>query len=143
MATASRPHQRFTRFEASTAFNGCRHGSDRNVLEAASTGEAKMSKRNKKPIASSVVPQVKPRAFVPRPCTACENDRPHGKNYSKVYSVHGNVRYCRCGFCGHTWKQIPSEFAIAIANECEKELPQTEMDLHSVNGDNCELTSTN
>jgi hypothetical protein len=50
----------------------------------------------------------KPREFVPRPCSACSNLRPPNTNYSRVYGhqvvVGRIIRYCRCGFCGNTYK---------------------------------------
>lgn len=51
------------------------------------------------------VPDVAPRRFVPNDCTMCREVRPKGKTYSYVYWSGRNVRYCKCGFCGHTWKQ--------------------------------------
>lgn len=45
------------------------------------------------------------RRFVPNDCTMCREVRPKGKTYSYVYWSGRNVRYCKCGFCGHTWKQ--------------------------------------
>lgn len=47
----------------------------------------------------------KPREFEAKQCTLCVNFRPTGKNYSRVYSKHGRVRYCKCSFCGNTWAQ--------------------------------------
>lgn len=47
----------------------------------------------------------KARRFVPRPCGSCEAIRPKGENYSKVIGSPGKVRYCRCGFCGHSWTE--------------------------------------
>jgi hypothetical protein len=61
--------------------------------------------------------QPKPRAFVPRDCPACRSLRPAGSNYSRVYSKHGDVRYCRCDFCGNTWSQYYGNVAIAVATE--------------------------
>lgn len=53
------------------------------------------------------MPKAEPRAFVPRPCGACETLR-DGKNYTRVYSVTKAagciIRYCRCDFCGNTFK---------------------------------------
>ena len=46
-----------------------------------------------------------PREFEARPCSSCQAIRPHGKNYSRVYCTRGNIRYCKCHFCGHTWAQ--------------------------------------
>jgi hypothetical protein len=51
-----------------------------------------------------------PRLYAPRPCSMCTALRPKGTNYTRVYG-HGRddnkiVRYCRCGFCGHTFKDV-------------------------------------
>ena len=45
------------------------------------------------------------REFEARPCSSCQAIRPHGKNYSRVYCTRGNIRYCKCHFCNHTWAQ--------------------------------------
>lgn len=57
--------------------------------------------------------QPKPRVttFVPRDCTACQRLREldsatEGNSYSRVYSTQGRTRYCKCGYCGHTWKEV-------------------------------------
>jgi hypothetical protein len=56
---------------------------------------------------------VKPRvtSFVPRPCSDCQrlrelDEKIKGKSCSRVYSTQGRTRYCKCGFCGATWKEI-------------------------------------
>jgi hypothetical protein len=79
--------------------------------------EARMSKKQNKqrqfgPPAKVVVERIevieppKPRAFEPRPCSACEALRPKtNENYSYVYHTRGTVRYCKCKFCGNTWSQ--------------------------------------
>ena len=55
----------------------------------------------------------KPRVteFVPQPCSACQAFRDAdpgviGKSCSRVYSKQGRTRYCKCGFCGATWKEV-------------------------------------
>ena len=55
----------------------------------------------------------KPRVteFVPRPCSTCQrmrelDDDIKGKSCSRVTSKHGRTRYCKCGFCKHTWKEV-------------------------------------
>jgi hypothetical protein len=60
-----------------------------------------------------VVQQPKPRvtSFVPQNCTACQRLREldpatEGNSYSRVYSTQGRTRYCKCGYCGHTWKEV-------------------------------------
>lgn len=54
--------------------------------------------------ATGIIPP-RPREFEARPCTICAGVRPHGKNYSRVYTTRGRVRYCKCSFCGNTWAQ--------------------------------------
>jgi hypothetical protein len=65
-----------------------------------------------------VVAEAKPRvtSFVPNPCSACQDlrdgdDKAKGQNYSRVYATVGRTRYCKCGYCGNTWKQIPDTTA--------------------------------
>jgi len=54
-------------------------------------------------IASSMpVPRVS--SFVPQPCSCCTALRPADTNYSRVVSTQGRIRYCKCSFCGNTWK---------------------------------------
>jgi len=55
----------------------------------------------------------KPRVteFVPRPCSECQRLRDldpdiKGKSCSRVTSTHGRTRYCKCGFCGVTTKEV-------------------------------------
>ena len=54
---------------------------------------------------TETIAKSQPREFEARACTLCVGVRPPGKNYSRVYSKHGRVRYCKCGFCGNTWSQ--------------------------------------
>lgn len=51
------------------------------------------------------VEEIRPRRFHPDPCPMCLNDRPKGSNYSRVYGRDGKVRYIRCDFCRHRYKQ--------------------------------------
>jgi NAD-dependent SIR2 family protein deacetylase len=44
------------------------------------------------------------KTFTARPCSSCEALRQSGTNYTRVYATRGNVRYCRCHYCGNTWK---------------------------------------
>jgi hypothetical protein len=50
----------------------------------------------------------KPRVYAPPSCTLCSNDRPKGMDYTRVYKTHRVdgfiIRYCRCDFCGNTYK---------------------------------------
>lgn len=56
---------------------------------------------------------VKPRvtSFVPMPCGRCQrlrdlDEKVKGKSCSRVYSTQSRTRYCKCGFCGATWKEV-------------------------------------
>ncbi len=51
-----------------------------------------------------LIPVARVRSFTAKPCTNCEELREPGTNFSRVYATRGNVRYCRCDYCGHTWK---------------------------------------
>lgn len=51
------------------------------------------------------VEEIRPRRFHPDPCPMCLSDRPKGSNYSRVYGRDGKVRYIRCDFCRHRYKQ--------------------------------------
>jgi hypothetical protein len=51
---------------------------------------------------------VKARRFHPDPCPMCVTDRPKNSNYSRVYGRDGNVRYIKCHFCKHRYKQTGS-----------------------------------
>ena len=60
---------------------------------------------------STVKPKARVTSFVPMACTACQRLRDldediKGKSCSRVYSTQGRTRYCKCGFCGVTWKEI-------------------------------------
>lgn len=57
-------------------------------------------------------PLPKPRvtSFVARDCSMCKALRDsdpatEGLSYSRMYAKVGNLRYCKCGYCGNTWKQ--------------------------------------
>lgn len=53
---------------------------------------------------SSALPVPRVSSFVPQPCSCCTALRPAGTNYSRVVSTQGRIRYCKCSFCGNTWK---------------------------------------
>jgi hypothetical protein len=44
------------------------------------------------------------------PCTACQAllplANPPRQQRTAVYSIKGQIRYCRCDNCGNTWKRI-------------------------------------
>lgn len=57
-------------------------------------------------------PKPRVRDFIASPCSACQRLREEdaeakGRSYSRVYGTAGKVRYCRCDYCGNTWKQTP------------------------------------
>lgn len=54
------------------------------------------------------VAKERTRNFTAKPCPACVADRPADSNFSRVFATRGKVRYCRCGYCGHTWKDSDS-----------------------------------
>jgi hypothetical protein len=46
------------------------------------------------------------------PCTACPAllEAAGRSQKTRVYAVKGQIRFCRCDNCGHTWKKpIPME----------------------------------
>lgn len=65
-----------------------------------------MSKKRKQPRPTTI--EIKPRAFVPRPCSACTALRDAESNYSYVYHTAGRIRYCKCKYCNNTWTQTIS-----------------------------------
>jgi hypothetical protein len=57
-----------------------------------------------------VEPSPRVRSFVAPDCSACTALRKGPESYTRVYAtVRGNVgitRYCKCGFCGNTFKSV-------------------------------------
>lgn len=53
-------------------------------------------------VSTKPVPRV--RTFSAKPCTSCEALREVETNFTRVFATRGNVRYCKCHFCGNTWK---------------------------------------
>ena len=56
-------------------------------------------------------PKARVTSFVPRPCASCQAFRDldediKGESCSRVSSTQGRTRYCKCGFCGVTWKEV-------------------------------------
>jgi len=55
-------------------------------------------------------PRARSRTFTAKQCTACtarRKDDPTVKtddNFTRVFATRGNIRYCRCHYCGNTWK---------------------------------------
>lgn len=54
-------------------------------------------------VSTKPIPRVS--SFVPRACTSCTALRQPETNYSRVMSTQGRIRYCKCTFCGNTWKE--------------------------------------
>lgn len=56
---------------------------------------------------------VKAKRYSPPGCSACAAIRPAGKNYTEVYNTRKEggyrFRYCRCRYCGHTFKDAVKE----------------------------------
>lgn len=53
-------------------------------------------------------PRARSRTFTAKPCTLCANLREKDSNFTRVFATRGNVRYCRCHYCGNTWKDSDS-----------------------------------
>jgi len=53
---------------------------------------------------------VQPRRYTPPCCSICTGLRPAGTDYVSVYTTRNEgeyfIRYCRCGFCNNTFKDI-------------------------------------
>jgi len=49
-------------------------------------------------------PRARSRTFTAKPCAACEALREPDTNFTRVFATRGNIRYCRCHYCGNTWK---------------------------------------
>jgi formate dehydrogenase maturation protein FdhE len=71
-----------------------------------------MSKNNQRQPQAKPKQQTEPieRTYSPPPCCSCESHRPKQSNYTRVYKTQREegsiIRYCRCSFCGETWKHI-------------------------------------
>lgn len=86
----------------------------------------KKDRRVSKNADERLIDTPKPRGFVARPCSMCEGIRPSGTSYSRVYSKHGQLRYCKCDFCGNTWSQFFENIATCIAITDTKPLRKPE-----------------
>lgn len=55
-------------------------------------------------------PGLEPRRYAPPQCSACTAIRPAGKDYTSVYAVKRDteftIRYCKCGYCNNTFKDM-------------------------------------
>lgn len=85
------------------------------------TTKRKRQKPSAHPAAKAAT-EPKPRAFTPRPCTACEAVRPNGTSYSRVYAKVNSVRYCKCGYCGNTWTQSGTYLTTAVVTAADQAL---------------------
>lgn len=78
------------------------------VTSTNTASELPIETRRMDPETTVLVPVARVRLFTAKPCANCEDLRESGTNFSRVYATRGNVRYCRCDFCGHTWKDSDS-----------------------------------
>ncbi len=60
------------------------------------------------PVLVTTEPRARSRTFTAKPCTVCTSIREPDTNFTRVFATRGNVRYCRCHFCGNTWKDSDS-----------------------------------
>ena len=51
-------------------------------------------------------PRARSRTFIAKPCTLCTALRPPNTNYTRVYASRETARYCKCSYCGNTWKDL-------------------------------------
>jgi hypothetical protein len=64
-----------------------------------------------RPAGIAEMPKPKQDRYIPKPCTMCTAWRPNqAENYTEVTRTmqesEMTIRYCRCRFCGFTWKTI-------------------------------------
>lgn len=75
----------------------------------------RMSRKHRKPALpmTVILSATGPTRLVPASaageCVMCTEHRLHAgrMNYTEIYAKRGEVRYCRCKVCGHTWKVLP------------------------------------
>lgn len=72
---------------------------------------ARMNKQQPKEQSQTIaVAEPVKRQYAPPPCHHCANVREQDTNYTRVYKTERGAesvtRYCRCGFCGETWKDV-------------------------------------
>jgi hypothetical protein len=80
-----------------------------------------MTRKAKRSMKTEAPPEaIKPRAFVPRPCTSCEALRPAGTSFSKCYCTRGEIRYCRCEYCNNTWSQFFNNHTSVLVSSVQK-----------------------
>jgi hypothetical protein len=78
--------------------------------------------RTREDIRRPVEPKPMSRNFVPpeASCSTCVSTRPKDKNYTSVYGTIpgqlGITRYCRCGWCGNTFKMF-TKYEATEAND--------------------------
>lgn len=51
-------------------------------------------------------PRARSRTFIAKPCTLCTALRGQDTNYTRVYATRETARYCKCDYCGNTWKDL-------------------------------------
>ncbi len=57
-------------------------------------------------VLTSEQPRARSRTFIAKPCTICTALRPPNTNYTRVYASRETARYCKCSYCGNTWKDL-------------------------------------
>ena len=57
-------------------------------------------------VAVTAQPRARSRTFVARPCSVCQALREPNTNYTRVYATRETARYCKCDYCGNTWKDL-------------------------------------
>lgn len=82
-------------------------------MESGAGGAAVSRKRIDRVIArpAGIAEPPTPKRYVPKPCHMCTSWRPNkAENYTEVVRTMQEssmtIRYCRCRFCGFTWKTI-------------------------------------
>jgi DNA-directed RNA polymerase subunit M/transcription elongation factor TFIIS len=93
--------------QAVTVFNDVMH----EFSEALGVSVPTADKPNEPPNYSSHrenQPRARARTFASKPCTLCTELRAKDTNFTRVYASRGNTRYCRCAYCGNTWKDSDS-----------------------------------
>jgi len=67
-------------------------------------------KKKAEPEQAVVAPAPVPRSrFLPSDCSLCKRlrlDKGDMASYARVYATAGRIRYCKCGFCNNTWKEL-------------------------------------
>jgi hypothetical protein len=73
-------------------------GDSEPIIEVVESETVEVKPLTPKPV------RARSRTFVAKPCTVCEALREKDTNFTRVFATRGNIRYCRCHYCGNTWK---------------------------------------